>query len=83
MSNFGEKPTSGEQIEAQHTNVDSFHNESEKVDYDRGGAIEAEKLEHNMSVLEAVKTYPAASWWAFVMSATIVSSYPQTPRYFH
>ena len=48
----------------------------EKVDYNRTGAIDAENIEHNMSVLEAVKAYPAASWWALVMSSTIVSSCP-------
>ena len=48
----------------------------EKVDYDRAGAIDAEKIEHEMTVLQAVKAYPAASWWALVMSSTIVSPCP-------
>jgi SP family general alpha glucoside:H+ symporter-like MFS transporter len=48
----------------------------EKVDYDRTGAIDAEKIEHEMTVLQAVKAYPAASWWALVMSCTIVSPCP-------
>jgi SP family general alpha glucoside:H+ symporter-like MFS transporter len=39
----------------------------------KAGAIEAENVEHNMTVLEAVRAYPMASFWAFVMSATIVS----------
>jgi SP family general alpha glucoside:H+ symporter-like MFS transporter len=39
----------------------------------RAGAIEAENVEHNMTVLQAVKAYPMASFWAFVMSCTIVS----------
>lgn len=46
----------------------------EKANYNRTGAIDAEKLEHDMTVIQAVKAYPAASWWAFVMSCTIVSS---------
>lgn len=40
----------------------------------KADAIEAENLEHNMTVLEAVRAYPMASFWAFVMSSTIVSS---------
>ena len=83
MSNFqSEKPTSGWEVEAQHTKVDHVHDVAEKVDYNRAGAIDAENLEHRMGVLEAVKAYPAASWWAFVMSATIVSSCPKVPGYF-
>ena len=54
---------------------------AEKVDYNRGGAIEAEALEHRMTVLEAVRAYPSATWWAFVMSCTIVSSVPNGPSF--
>lgn len=36
-------------------------------------AIEAENAEYQMTVLQAVKAYPMASFWAFVMSCTIVS----------
>ena len=72
-----EKSTSPWEIEAQHTKIDPVHNVVEKTDYNRAGAIEAENTEHRMSVVEAVRAYPAASWWAFVMSATIVSYYPQ------
>lgn len=39
----------------------------------KAGAIEAEAAEHNMTVLQAVRAYPMASFWAFVMSCTIVS----------
>jgi len=35
-------------------------------------AMEAEAQEHNMGVLDAVKQYPMAATWAFVMSCTIV-----------
>lgn len=38
----------------------------------KADAIEAENLEHNMTVLEAVRAYPAASFWAFIMSFCIV-----------
>lgn len=41
------------------------------ADY-KAGAIEAENAEHNMTVLQAVRAYPMASFWAFVMSFTIV-----------
>jgi len=43
------------------------------ADY-KADAIEAENAEHNMTVLEAVRAYPMASFWAVVMSCTIVSS---------
>lgn len=49
------------------------YNENEKVDAaQRAEAIMAENAEHNMTVLEAVKAYPMASFWAFVFSCTIV-----------
>lgn len=41
------------------------------ADY-RAGAIEAENAEHTMTVLEAVKAYPMATFWAFIMSFTII-----------
>ena len=43
-----------------------------KADF-RADAIEAENVEHAMTVMEAVKAYPMACFWAFVMSSTIVS----------
>lgn len=59
------------------------HDHDEKTDYKldenakvadyKADAIEAENAEHNMTVLEAVRAYPMASFWAFVMSFTIVS----------
>ncbi|KAJ9633627.1 hypothetical protein H2204_006833 [Knufia peltigerae] len=73
MSNVvSEKPTSISEVEAHHTKHDPIQDVVEKVDYDRSGAIDAENIEHQMSVLQAVRAYPAASWWAFVMSATII-----------
>jgi SP family general alpha glucoside:H+ symporter-like MFS transporter len=54
--------------------------ESKKFDDERAtkasfrhDAVEAENAEHSMTVLEAVKAYPMACFWAFVMSFTIVS----------
>lgn len=37
-------------------------------------AIDAENVELNMTVLEAVRAYPMASTWAFIMSCTIVGT---------
>lgn len=73
-----EKPTTALEVEAQTTaRGEPVYDTDKKVDdYDRSGAIDAEKIEHDMTVLQAVKAYPAASWWAFVMSCTIVSSCP-------
>jgi SP family general alpha glucoside:H+ symporter-like MFS transporter len=67
-----EKQTSAHEVEA--AKGEPIYDADQKVDYDRAGAIEAERVEHDMTVLQAVKAYPAASWWAFVMSCTIVSS---------
>ncbi|KAK7424445.1 hypothetical protein QQX98_000410 [Neonectria punicea] len=41
------------------------------ADY-KADAVEAENAEHNMGVLEAVRAYPMASFWAFIMSCTII-----------
>lgn len=38
----------------------------------KGDAIDAENAEHDMGVLQAVRAYPMASFWAVVMSSTIV-----------
>lgn len=72
-----EKTTSALEVEAQPASTGGpVYDVYEKVDYNRTGAIDAEKIEHDMTVLQAVKAYPAASWWALVMSCTIVSSCP-------
>jgi SP family general alpha glucoside:H+ symporter-like MFS transporter len=47
--------------------------EKAKISDYKADAVEAENAEHNMGVLEAVREYPMASFWAFVMSFTIVS----------
>ena len=49
------------------------------ADY-KADAILAENAEHDMTVLQAVKAYPMASFWAFVMSCTIVCC-PTAPSY--
>ncbi|KAF2228963.1 sugar transporter [Viridothelium virens] len=41
------------------------------ADY-KADAIEAENAEHAMTVMQAVRAYPMASFWAFVMSFTII-----------
>ncbi|KAL3465433.1 putative MFS maltose transporter [Aspergillus heterothallicus] len=69
-SDTTEKHTSASEIEA--AKGEPIYDASEKVDYDRTGAITAEKAELDMTVLEAVKAYPAASFWAFIMSCTII-----------
>lgn len=38
----------------------------------KADAIEAENAEHNLGVIAAVKSYPMAATWAFVISCTIV-----------
>jgi SP family general alpha glucoside:H+ symporter-like MFS transporter len=42
----------------------------------KADAIEAENVELNMGVLEAVRRYPMATLWAFIFSCTIVSGMP-------
>ncbi|KAL8952922.1 MAG: hypothetical protein Q9222_001181 [Ikaeria aurantiellina] len=56
------------------SHVEAAPNLDEKAyvaDY-KAGAVEAENAEHRMGVLEAVRAYPMASFWAFVMSFTII-----------
>ncbi|KAH7320591.1 general substrate transporter [Stachybotrys elegans] len=54
------------------TTADHVSVYDEKKGVDKAGAIEAENAEHNMGVIEAVKAYPMATLWAFVMSCTII-----------
>jgi SP family general alpha glucoside:H+ symporter-like MFS transporter len=82
-SDITEKQTSAPEVEARPTSIGGpIYDIGEKVDYDRAGAIDAEEVEHRMTVLQAVMAYPAASWWAFVMSCTIVSSCPRQADHF-
>jgi MFS transporter, SP family, general alpha glucoside:H+ symporter len=71
MSTPAETKTEAQIEEAQGA-VHTSHDEK-TGQLDRQGAIEAENAEHEMGVLEAVRAYPMATWWAFVMSCTIVS----------
>ncbi len=51
---------------------DSIYAEkADVVDY-KADAILAENAEHDMTVLGAVNAYAMASFWAFVLSCTIV-----------
>jgi SP family general alpha glucoside:H+ symporter-like MFS transporter len=59
----------------------NFDNEKQNK-VDKAGAIEAENAEHDMGVLEAVRAYPMASLWAFIMSCTIVCPRTFTLSYY-
>lgn len=68
----GEEPKGTIAPESEH---DDAYEEKAKIAADfKADAIEAENAEHNMTVIEAVKEYPMATFWAFVMSCTIVRS---------
>lgn len=56
-----------------HVDHQDVYDEKAGINAFKADAIEAENAEHNMTVLEAVRAYPMASFWAFVMSCTIVS----------
>jgi SP family general alpha glucoside:H+ symporter-like MFS transporter len=73
MSSSPEHKTDA-RVEEGITHIDhASHDGGEKITAERAGAIEAENAEANMGVLEAVRAYPLATFWAFVMSFTIVS----------
>ena len=50
------------------TRNNSIYAEKADVSDFKASAIEAENAEHNMTVLQAVRAYPMASFWAFVVS---------------
>ncbi|KAK3387424.1 alpha glucoside transporter [Podospora didyma] len=60
--------------------IDPGHGVSHAPDLDekagfaayKGDAIEAENVEHNMGVMQAVRAYPMAAFWALIMSCTII-----------
>ncbi|KAI1347561.1 sugar transporter [Xylaria sp. FL0043] len=56
---------------SQHEHAFDLDEKAQIADY-KADAVEAENAEHNMTVLEAVKAYPMATFWAFVMSSTII-----------
>lgn len=66
----GEKPTRNDT-----TGGDSYEldQNGKKVSDFKAEAIDAENVELNMTVPEAVRAYPMAAMWAFIMSCTIVS----------
>ena len=55
--------------------VEDVYDSDEKTRYAdmKADAIEAENAEHRLGVISAVKGYPMAATWAFVISCTIVS----------
>lgn len=64
-----------EEVEAARTSINHDFDLDEKAtaaEY-KADAIEAENAEYAMGVWEAVKAYPMASFWAFIISFTIVS----------
>ena len=79
MSATEELKTTPTEVEIEHAHAQLDHgfdlDEKAKVADYKADAIEAENAEHAMGVMEAVRAYPMASFWAFVMSCTIVSFY--------
>ncbi|WWD03578.1 hypothetical protein V865_001632 [Kwoniella europaea PYCC6329] len=63
------KYDAGEKGQIEHVNDVSVDKAAANFKAD---AMEAEKMEHQMTVMEAVKAYPMACFWAFVMSFCIV-----------
>lgn len=57
------------------TQVEDVYDSDEKARYAdmKADAVEAENAEHRLGVISAVKGYPMAATWAFIISCTIVS----------
>lgn len=57
------------------TQVEDSHNleKDAKLESYKAAAMEAELAEQNSGVIQAVREYPMAALWAFIMSCTIVS----------
>ncbi|ORY34545.1 putative maltose porter [Naematelia encephala] len=76
MSNDIEtKPYSAAEVETKPDVYEMEHVEQPKMNDPSGfkaDAVEAENAEHAMTVLEAVRAYPMACFWAFFMSCTII-----------
>ncbi|KAI9147065.1 maltose permease [Paramyrothecium foliicola] len=64
--------TKTDQVESGIAQADHNSLHDEKGGINKAAAIEAENTEYKMGVLEAVRLYPMATWWAFVMSFCIV-----------
>lgn len=58
--------------------VDDTHNldNEAKLEAYKAAAMEAEVAEQQSGVVQAVKEYPMAALWAFIMSCTIVRQIP-------
>ncbi|KAI0436634.1 general substrate transporter [Xylaria telfairii] len=67
----GDLDVKAEKGVSQHENAYDLDETAKVADY-KADAIEAENAEHNMGVLDAVRAYPMATFWAFVMSSTII-----------
>ena len=63
------------ETKAHQAQVEDVYESDEKTRYAdmKADAVEAENAEHRLGVLEAVKAYPMAATWAFIISCTIVS----------
>ncbi|KAM0335350.1 hypothetical protein ACHAQA_000395 [Verticillium albo-atrum] len=76
MSNFvdSKSPGGDSEIEGHDIKVEHGYSLEDKARITalKADAIEAENLEHNMGVPEAVRAYPMATLWAFTMSCTII-----------
>lgn len=72
MSTAVEKTPDGVKSESQIEHGYDLDKNAKVSDY-KADAIDAESAEAKLGVLEAVRAYPMASLWAFVMSCTIVS----------
>ncbi|KUJ10824.1 sugar transporter [Mollisia scopiformis] len=57
--------------QVEHTHAYDLDLKADVADY-KADAVEAENAEHKMGVIDAVKAYPMASFWAFIMSFTII-----------
>lgn len=70
------KPPGGDlaQLEAHASEIDHAADLDEKAKPSayKADAMEAETVEQKMGVIEAIKLYPMAALWAFVMSTTII-----------
>ncbi|KAF9772454.1 hypothetical protein IL306_009839 [Fusarium sp. DS 682] len=76
MSNIDDSkgPSGISEVKGDEAHIDHAYDVEAKKELvaDKQGAIDAENAEHNMTVLQAVRAYPAASLWAFNMSCTII-----------
>lgn len=59
------------EIESKAVHDHDLDEKAKAADY-KADAIAAENAEHDMTVMEAVRQYPMAAFWAFVMSFTII-----------